>query len=435
MSHLLILSINYAPEPTGFAPHATALADHLVRRGHVVTVCTGFPFAPRWRRWKEYRRRFITRESASRSVIIRVTHFIPRRPGSAIQRSLMEGTFCLSTTLALLYEFLALRRRPDVVLYVGAQPAIAMLARLLAGLLRVPYFVNINDIASQAAVDVGIVRAGWVSRALGWFEFHAYAGASGATVLSSRFEKLLVANGYPADRIRLVRSPIDTEIIKPIQRTPGFRQRFGIPADAFVILFAGSMGLKQGLANVIDAADRSRHDPRPTDRVIQWVLVGDGETRVDIVGLIAAKGLEEIVKVLDFQPDSEMSAMFAAADVLLLNQVTAVKDSVIPSKMLTYMSAGIPILAAVNKTSEAASILIEAGGGVLVQPDDPAALARGAREISRRPPDALAGMGAANRAYAVEHFNQRTILQAHESFMFQPHAADLTRPATNLTVP
>ena len=50
MARLFIISINYAPEPTGFAPHAAALAAHLAGRGHDVSVFTGFPFAPDWRR-------------------------------------------------------------------------------------------------------------------------------------------------------------------------------------------------------------------------------------------------------------------------------------------------------------------------------------------------------------------------------------------------
>ena len=40
--------------------------------------------------------------------------------------------------------------------------------------------------------------------------------------------------------------------------------------------------------------------------------------------------------------------MYADADVLLLNQKASVKDAVIPSKLLTYMSAGRPVIASVD---------------------------------------------------------------------------------------
>src|SRR5712691_6327546 len=93
VSQLLIVSLNYAPEPTGFAPHTAALAEHLAAEGHAVTVVTGFPYAPRWRRWPEYRGPFM-RIGQQRGVrLVRLSHFIPRRPGSAVQRILMEGSF------------------------------------------------------------------------------------------------------------------------------------------------------------------------------------------------------------------------------------------------------------------------------------------------------------------------------------------------------
>jgi colanic acid biosynthesis glycosyl transferase WcaI len=155
---ILILSLNYAPEPTGFAPHTSALAEHLASRGDTVTVITGFPFAPRWTRWPEYRRRFISRQSINQVRVVRVSHFIPRRPGSALQRILMEGSFAATAMLAVLLR--SLTAPPvDAVIYVGAQPAIAWLARVLAALHRAPYVVKITDLAAQAAVDVGIARS------------------------------------------------------------------------------------------------------------------------------------------------------------------------------------------------------------------------------------------------------------------------------------
>src|SRR5687768_14456035 len=85
-SRLFIISINYAPEPTGFAPHASALAAHLAGRGHSVSVFTGFPFAPEWRRRADDRGQLFRVEQTDGATVHRLTHFIPRRPSSALQR-------------------------------------------------------------------------------------------------------------------------------------------------------------------------------------------------------------------------------------------------------------------------------------------------------------------------------------------------------------
>jgi colanic acid biosynthesis glycosyl transferase WcaI len=325
----------------------------------------------------------------------------------------MEGSFCLTAAGALAPTLLNARTRPDAVLYVGAQPAIAMLSRVIAATLRVPYFVNINDLAAQAAADLGLVGSGWVQNALERFEFAAYGSAAGASVLCRSFADTLIAHGYPHDRIRLIRSPIDVDRVRPLPPKSEYRDTLGVPRDAFVVLFAGSMGLKQGLENVVEAA----HCLRESSGLV-WVLAGDGEMRQSVEALVENLALPNHVRFLPFQPEDKVASMLAAADVLLLNQVGSVKDAVIPSKLLTYMAAGRPVLAAVNASSQGAEILQEADGGLLVAPDDPGALARGVEMLRKLSPHVLAAMGARNRAYAEEHFDQRKILAELESFLF-----------------
>jgi glycosyltransferase involved in cell wall biosynthesis len=109
--------------------------------------------------------------------------------------------------------------------------------------------------------------------------------------------------------------------------------------------------------------------------------------------------------------------MYAAADVLLLNQVGTVKDTVVPSKLLTYMAAGRPVLAAVNGSSQGAEILRHANGGIVVAPDDPDALVAGADALRKTPRSVLEAMATRNRRYAEQHFDQHKILAAHEQFI------------------
>lgn len=410
MPRLFIISLNYAPEPTGFAPHAAALAAHLAGRGHDVSVFTGFPFAPEWKRRPGDQGQLFGVEQRDGATVYRLTHFIPRRPSSPLQRILMEGTLGMAV-LPALSAAVARTGRPDALLYIGAQPALAMVTRMAAGVLGCPYFVNVNDLAARAALDVGIV-AGPVYKLLDRFEFAAYRGAAGASVLCHAFEVALVEHGYPANQIRLIRSPIDIEQIKPVADDGMFRRRYQIPLEACVVLHAGSMGRKQGLLNVVHAASLTAATR------LCWVFVGDGEDKGALVEATHALGLASSVRFVPFQADQEMARMFAAADVLLLNQLAAVKDTVIPSKLLTYMSAGRPVLAAVNAGSQGADILRDADGGRIVAPEDPEALAAAARWFTDLPAEQRQACGARNRSYAEKHFDQRKILAAHEHFMF-----------------
>jgi colanic acid biosynthesis glycosyl transferase WcaI len=409
--NILVLSINYAPEPTGFAPHTAALCEYLANHGHSVTVITGFPFAPYWERWPEYRGKLIKEESINDVNVIHITHFIPKQAGRLFQRLFMEGTFCL---LAGLITFLKWRTYWDVIVYIGAQPSIAMLARFIAWFRHKPYVVKITDLAAQAALDVGIINKLFLKNLLEKFEYSAYNHAHGAIVLCKSFEDFLVAKGYQADKVHIIHDSVDLELIRPVPLDGTFRGKIFLSPNDFVILYSGSMGIKQGLTNVAEAARILKNDCPE----IKWVIVGDGELKPMFQKLIFDYNLDEQVRLLPLQPESEMAIMFSSADVLLLNQLSKVKDTVIPSKLLTYMAAGKAILAAVNSYSQAAGLIRESKCGIIVPPEDPLALANAAKEMKTNS-NSLKEMGQCSRQYAEKHFDRKQIVSAQETFLLE----------------
>jgi len=405
---VLIISINYAPEATGFAPHTTALAEHLSKRDHEVLVLAGFPFAPHWKRFGAYARRFIAREKVNGVKLIRLTHFIPRRPGSAVQRVLMEATFATMGFLVMVWR-MAAGWRPDVVVYVGAQPGLAWLSRLLAALARVPYLVEINDLASQASVDVGIVRLGVVHKFLDRIEFAAYRNAAKAIVLCDSFRDALVEHGYGERNVHVISLSVDLAVVRPGGDGRAFRSAAGIPADAFLVLCSGSFGLKQGIADAIRAVELLR-DEYPD---VHLALVGEGEAMESLRQLVAASAFHDRVHLMPLQAEDQIRSMLAAADVFLVSQLRSVKQSVIPSKLLFYMAAGRPILAAVNERSQGAALVRAARGGLIVTPEDPSAMAAGIQAL-RADEGERREFGRRNREYAELHFDRDTIVRAKE---------------------
>ncbi|MDA1184513.1 MAG: transaldolase [Acidobacteria bacterium] len=84
---------------------------------------------------------------------------------------------------------------------------------------------------------------------------------------------------------------------------------------------------------------------------------------------------------------------------------------------LDQVQTGRPVLVAANPASQAAQLLRDAEGGMLIAPDDPEALAQAARWFASAEPDVLAAFGASNRAYAEQHFDERKILAAQEQLI------------------
>jgi len=399
---ILILGINYYPERTSVAPFTTGLSEHLAAEGHEVRVITAFPYYPEWRIWKEYRGRFTQRETLRGVEIRRVRHFIPWRASSLLQRLVHDFSF---TAVALFAGLAA--GECDAVYCSCPPPALALAAWAISRIRNVPYTIKLTDLASDAALATGILREGALVRSARAIERFAYRHAASVVCLCGAFRERLTRDGLPADRLAVIPDWGDTEAVRPLPGDGSFRCAHGIAREQFVVLHTGNMGKKQDLLNVVRAAELTR-----ADADLVWVIVGEGEERPLLER--ASQGLPNL-RLLPLQPAAALCQMYADADVLLLNQKAAVKDSVIPSKLLTYLASGKPVLCAANGASEAARIIGEARCGQIVAPENPQALSQGALAL-RADPASRREMGANGRSYAVSNFEKARVLHLYDRF-------------------
>lgn len=116
------------------------------------------------------------------------------------------------------------------------------------------------------------------------------------------------------------------------------------------------MGHKQGLSNLVEAARLLPGGP------VRIVLAGDGNERERLEREAANVPGGRIA--LGRRAPGAYEAMLAAADVLLVNQLPAVSDMALPSKLTSYFAAGRPVVAAVAAESEAAHEVTLAGAGI-----------------------------------------------------------------------
>jgi colanic acid biosynthesis glycosyl transferase WcaI len=168
------------------------------------------------------------------------------------------------------------------------------------------------------------------------------------------------------------------------------------------------MGVKQQLENVLGAAKCLRAHSE-----IVFLLVGGGSQKNALTEIAARENLSN-VRFAPLLPRERLPELMAAADILLLNQHPDLVEAVIPSKLLTYMAAGRPIVVAAHPVSEAVRLVREAECGVCVAPDAPDALADAIVALTR---DAAsrAALSARGRAYVQRHFAREVALQRFES--------------------
>jgi len=408
---ILILGHNYAPELTGIAPYTTELAEHFVDSGHSVTVVTTFPHYPRYR-WY-YRPGLFRKETLAGVKIRRIRVILPRRP-TAFWRILFDssvGLGCLVSSIGL--------GRSELIIAVVPTLQTGLAAGLLSKIWRVPAVLLIKDLPLEAGLAVGMLKKGLLFRAGATFERLVYRMADRIIVIGEQFRANLLAKGVKPETTIVIPDWVDIGRIGSARREPEVRRHLAGSDVPFLALHTGAMGEKQGLSNVITAAYALRDDP-----AICIVLVGDGPTKSQLEALIQKFHLDN-VRLLEIQPKEYLPRMLASADLLLLNQRAGVVDAVVPSKLLHYMAAGRPVVAAVNSDSVAAKLVTTARCGLLVQPEEPERLAEAIQELAAKP-DLRAALGRAGRDYAASRFSKGRILDLWDRLVVDAAAPGTT---------
>lgn len=149
---ILILGLNYAPEPVGIGPYTTGLAEGLAERGHEVRVLSGVPYYPQWRLYAGHSgHRATTVEQGV--TVTRVPHYIPAHPSGA-RRLLHHASFAASVHGDAMAEA---RRRPDLVLAIAPSLMSVPVAARAARRAGAPLWVHIQDFEVDAAFATGLI--------------------------------------------------------------------------------------------------------------------------------------------------------------------------------------------------------------------------------------------------------------------------------------
>lgn len=268
------------------------------------------------------------------------------------------------------------RFRPDVVLSANAPPLVQRLA-LRATRACGGGFVNwVQDVFSFGGGAMpsrwpGPLRSG-ILAGLRRVEFGAMTGADALVVISPDFQARLDAAGvlHPLTLVQENWSP------------PTLPAGRAGPADWVLshglggrrlVLVAGTLGLKHNPDLVADLARGLRDLPD-----VRVVAASQGPGRDRLEAARAAEGLENLV-LLDYQPADRVPDMLAAAEigVVILNRSAGAMS--MPSKLYTYASAGLPVLAAVPSDHLAHRMVRDRNLGLAVEPEDAAAFVAAGR--------------------------------------------------------
>jgi glycosyltransferase involved in cell wall biosynthesis len=169
--------------------------------------------------------------------------------------------------------------------------------------------------------------------------------------------------------------------------------------DRVTFIYAGVMGMAQGLSVVLDVAAAVRN----LDQV-QFVLVGDGADRESLRRRIEVEDLRN-VRVLSAQPKEKIPALLALSHVGFHVLKFAIPGAV-PSKIYEAMACGLPILFAGG--GEGARRVLDARAGLVVPYGDLQGLEEAVRRLASTP-ELRQELGRAGRCAAEKLYNRKEI--------------------------
>lgn len=365
-SRVLIYAMNYAPEITGCGKYTGEIGAHLRGKGVDVEVVTTPPHYPGWAMRDGARNRYSV-ERTDRMTVRRCPLWLSEQM-SGIKRLLAPFTFALTSAPVAIGRVLF--GRPDAVYCVEptllAAPAVLLAAKLVGA----RTVLHVQDLEVDAAFTVGhLAEHGLLRRAAEAFERMCLKAFDHVVTISDQMAARLSDKGVAEDRLSIVRNWVDLNHIRPVERSKTYRAEIGVAEDAFVALYSGNLGRKQGLDLVIEAARALESDPR-----IVFVIAGEGPEKA---GLEAAAADLGNVRFLPLQPWERLGEFLGLCDIHLLPQQANTGDLVLPSKVGGMLASGRPIVAAADEGSELEHFLHDAA--VIVPPGDVAAFAAAIR--------------------------------------------------------
>ena len=290
-------------------------------------------------------------------------------------------------------------RGVDVV--VGETPPLftAGAAVLIARAHRAKLLLNVADLWPESAVQLGMLRNRHAIRAAELLERFAYANSAMITVPTAGMRRILIEQGHPPDRVVHLPNAVDTDRFTP-QSTPSERLTN--------VLYSGTVGLAQGVGTLLDAAEiLARGASGMTVRV-----VGDGAEREDLQRAATERALTNVA-FSGRLPATDIPGVIAGADIAVMSLVDVpLFEDAVPTKLLEYMAAGKPVVAAAS--GEAARVVERAGCGIACAPENPEAMADALLRIAADPHAAFA-MGQAGRRYAEAHVSRRAFVDRLEA--------------------
>ena len=235
-------------------------------------------------------------------------------------------------------------RRYDLI-HVNNMPDFLAFAAWLPRMLGRPIIHDVHDIMPEIYMEkFNTDQHHWAIRALLLQEKMATKFATAVVTVEECFKDILVKrDGISRDKITVLMNLPDERIFQPRPAQP-----VKGPDQPFVMVYHGTLARRLGLDISIEAIAKLR-DKIPR---MEFRIIGGGEERERLIELAKGLNLQDVVTFSDgYVPVEDIPGLIHDADVGLIPlRKSAGTETMLPTKLLEYVSVGIPSISPKTET-------------------------------------------------------------------------------------
>ncbi len=398
---IIVFSQRFYPEVASI----NEVACLLTKRGHKITIMTALPNAPAGKIFDTYGP-FKRLKEKWNGVDIRRNWLIPKGNGSNKRLILTYISFVISASIMLP----RLRgKKPDVIFVNQLTPITkALPAILYKKITGAPLVMWVHDIWPESVSSSGAIKNKKVVNLIGKMVNYIYKNCDHILIQSKAMQPKIEERGVAQERITYLPNPID-KLFKPISNSSKSAILKSIPSNAFIVMFAGSIGRSQDITTIIQAAEILKDNSD-----IYWVFVGGGSEQKKAKNLAELSEASKNISFTGNQAIESMPNFYNTADVMLVTlRNEEIYSLTVPLKIQGYLACAKPIIC--NIPGEAARIINEANAGFTSPPEDPEALANAVLKAYKIKGTELNLKGQNARAYFNQNYTQVKIIDILET--------------------
>ncbi|MDO6657209.1 glycosyltransferase family 4 protein [Anaerobacillus sp. 1_MG-2023] len=363
---ILYISQHFPPEIGAAQARAYDMSMNLVEEGCDVTVVTSFP--------NHVSSKKIFQSSKHLGLNVIRTFVVQDTKKSKLRRMLNYFSFMTTSIIAGLFA-----KKPDVVFATTPQLFVGLSGYVISKLKRAKFVIEVRDLwvdFAEVLNQINNKKLLTLARKLEWFLFKQ---ADHIVVVTHGYKQYLIEKGIPENKIDVITNgvnPTETGVLVP-EEGVRIRAEHGLE-NKFIILYAGNMGIAQGLRTVLEAANVLKDVSS-----ITFVLIGEGAEKERLQQYQKDKDLQNVL-ILDSRAKQELNGFYAAADLcLVILKNHPLFEITIPSKLFDCLAMNKPILLGIG--GESKEIVKSLNAGLFFEPENAESLANVVLEATSNP--------------------------------------------------